>query len=107
MNLNEYISQERGRQAALAKAIGAHAPDVSRWADGSRPIPDKYGAPIEIATGYLVTRQEMFPDTWKTIWPELVEQIDSVPSEKKTTQEMRRETDLGYRQPADSKQVGR
>ena len=72
MNLHDYISQERGRQAALAKSIGAHAPDVSRWADGSRPIPDKYGAPIETATNGLVTRKEMFPDTWAIQWPELV-----------------------------------
>lgn len=72
MNLHDYISQERGRQAALAKSIGAHAPDVSRWADGSRPIPDKYGAPIESATSGLVTRKEMFPDTWFIVWPELL-----------------------------------
>lgn len=71
MNLSNYLSQERGRQAALAKAIGAHAPDVSRWADGKRPIPFEYGADIEIATGGLVTRQEMFPEDWQRLWPEL------------------------------------
>lgn len=71
MNLSRYLSEERGRQAALAKAIGAHAPDVSRWADGTRPIPLEYGASIETATGGLVTRQEMFPDKWMRIWPEL------------------------------------
>lgn len=71
MDIKTYLSQERGRQAALAKAIGAHAPDVSRWAEGTRPIPVTYGAAIEAATGGLVTRQEMFPDDWQTIWPEL------------------------------------
>jgi DNA-binding transcriptional regulator YdaS (Cro superfamily) len=71
MNLHEYTSQERGRLSGLAKSIGAHAPDVSCWADGSRPIPIRYGAAIEIATGGLVTRKDMFPDTWQTIWPEL------------------------------------
>lgn len=73
MNLSEYLSQERGRQAALAKAIGAHAPDVSRWAEGTRPIPVTFGAPIEKATNGAVTRQEMFPQDWQTIWPELAE----------------------------------
>lgn len=71
MNLKTYLSQKRGRAAALAKAIGAHAPDISRWAEGTRPIPTDYGAPIETATGGLVTRREMFPDKWRTVWPEL------------------------------------
>jgi len=71
MDLKTYLSQERGRQTALAKALGAHTPDVSRWADGARPIPVVYGAAIEQATGGAVTRQEMFPDDWEKIWPEL------------------------------------
>ena len=71
MNLHEYLSQERGRQASLAKAIGAHAPDISRWADGSRTIPFHFGAPIELATCGQVTRKEMFPCDWERLWPEL------------------------------------
>ncbi|MGI4717236.1 MAG: transcriptional regulator [Janthinobacterium lividum] len=74
MNLSQYLSQERGRQASLARAIGAHAPDISRWADGTRPIPVVHGAAIETATGGLVTRREMFPDDWHRIWPELADQ---------------------------------
>ena len=72
MNLSEYLLQERGRQSSLARAIGAHAPDISRWANGARPIPLEYGAEIEKATGGLVTRKEMFPTRWMSIWPELV-----------------------------------
>jgi len=71
MDLKTYLSQERGRAAALAKAIGAHSPDVSRWADGTRPVPVHFGAPIEKATDGAVTRQELFPIDWATIWPEL------------------------------------
>lgn len=71
MDLKTYLSTERGRAAALAKTIGAHPPDVSRWAAGTRPIPVAYGAPIEAATGGLVTRREMFPENWQHIWPEL------------------------------------
>lgn len=74
MNLKTYITSKRGRQAKLAKTIGAHAPDVSRWASGERPIPVEYGALIESATGGEVTRRDLFPDTWQKIWPELAEQ---------------------------------
>lgn len=73
MNLSQYLMQERGRQASLARAIGAHAPDISRWAEGKRPIPVIHAAAIESATGGLVTRQEMFPNDWARIWPELIE----------------------------------
>lgn len=71
MDLKTYLSQGHGRQAALAKALNAHAPDVSCWAAGKRPIPVKYAASIEAATGGAVTRQEMFPGDWRLIWPEL------------------------------------
>jgi DNA-binding transcriptional regulator YdaS (Cro superfamily) len=84
MNLSEYLSQERGRLASLAKALKAHAPDVSRWADGSRPIPVKYGAPIESATDGAVTRQEMFPHEWKTYWPELIAKAPMKHNRRKT-----------------------
>ena len=75
MDLKTYFEQGRGRQSHLAEAIGAHAPDVSRWAkegEDKRPIPVHFGAPIEKATNGAVTRQEMFPNTWHIIWPELV-----------------------------------
>lgn len=73
MKLKKYIELKRGNAAKLARDIGAHAPDVSDWASGGRPIPCKYGASIEIATGGKVTRKEMFPNDWQDIWPELVE----------------------------------
>lgn len=88
MNLKEWMSQERGRQAALAKAIGAHAPDLVRWADGDRPIPLQYGAAIEKETGGAVTRKEMFPDDWQRIWPELAD-----------ANKRRRKTDYPHNQP--------
>lgn len=95
MDLKTYLSEKRGRQSELAQAIGAHAPDVSRWADGERAIPVHYGAPIELATGGLVTRKEMFPDSWQTIWPELVEQA---PDHEK--QEATRHADEEHREAA-------
>jgi DNA-binding transcriptional regulator YdaS (Cro superfamily) len=92
MNLSEYLSQERGRQSALATAIGAHSPDVSRWADGTRPIPVHYGASIEIATGGAVTRQEMFPNDWQTIWPELVTPATDRRKSKQSPEQIRETT---------------
>ena len=71
MDLKTYLSEERGRQAMLAKAIGAHAPDISKWASGKRPIPVPYAALIETETKGSVTRKEMFPTNWQKVWPEL------------------------------------
>jgi DNA-binding transcriptional regulator YdaS (Cro superfamily) len=72
MDLKTYLDEERGRLSSLSAAIGAHAPDVSRWASGKRPIPFHFGWPIERETGGLVTRREMFPDNWADLWPELI-----------------------------------
>jgi DNA-binding transcriptional regulator YdaS (Cro superfamily) len=87
MDLHQYLSSERGRQAALAKAIGAHAPDVSRWADGKRPVPFEYGAAIEAATGGAVTRKELFPNDWQRLWPELAD--TGADSDRRSLQERR------------------
>lgn len=73
MDLKTYLSLERGRLTRLSRAIGAYPPDVSRWADGKRPIPIRFGMPIEKASGGAVTRIEMFPSTWQTVWPDLAE----------------------------------
>lgn len=77
MKLSQYLQEERGRCVRLAKAIGAHAPDVSRWAlqpsdKNYRPIPFHYGALIEKATNGLVSRKDNF-ENWRQLWPELAE----------------------------------
>lgn len=80
MDLKTYISGERGRLSALSKAIGAHAPDVSRWASGDRPVPIHFGLPIEQATGGEVTRLEIFPiDVIEKVWPELLKRKRRIP----------------------------
>ncbi|MBB5508120.1 DNA-binding transcriptional regulator YdaS (Cro superfamily) [Paraburkholderia sp. JPY681] len=71
--MKTYLSGERGRLTALSKAIGAHAPDVSRWADGKRPVPIQFGLPIEQATNGEVTRLDMYPiEVIEKVWPELL-----------------------------------
>jgi len=72
MELKKYIELKYGNAAKLAKDIGAHAPDVSAWASGNRPVPHKYGAAIEKYTEGKVTRKELFPNDWQVIWPELL-----------------------------------
>ena len=72
MDLKTYLAQKRGLQTSLANAIGAYAPDVSRWANGTRSIPFHYGAPIEAATAGKVSRKDLFPDEWEKHWPELL-----------------------------------
>jgi DNA-binding transcriptional regulator YdaS (Cro superfamily) len=72
MNLSTYLAADRGRQSALCKAIRVHAPDVSRWAKGERPIPLQHCASIEKTTGGAVRRWDLRPDDWHLIWPELI-----------------------------------
>lgn len=73
MKLSEYLSEERGRQAELVKAINAHAPDVSRWADGKRPVPIPMATKIEKFTNGIVTRKDLRPNDYGDIWPDLRE----------------------------------
>lgn len=76
MTLSEYFALKHGNLADVARTIGAPSGNVSEWASGSRNTPAKFGAAIERATGGQVTRQELFPDTWARIWPELAPAAD-------------------------------
>ena len=69
--LKTWTSSQRGRLAALAKHLGVSAPNVVAWTIGTKPIPMTHAAAIEQFTNGAVTRQDMFPDTWQRIWPEL------------------------------------
>ena len=73
MDLKTYLDGERGRTSSLARAINAHASDVSAWKAGTRPIPVHFGLPIEQATNGLVTRRELFSEeVIRQVWPELL-----------------------------------
>lgn len=72
MTLSDYIkTQGRGGLTSLARTIGAHAPDLSRWAAGERPVPIERCVAIEAATGGAVSRIDLKPNDWQLIWPEL------------------------------------
>jgi len=76
MKLKEYLLIKRGNAALLAKAINSHAPDICRWAkdkthEDFRPVPIDKCFPIELATNGEVSRKDLRPDDWQTIWPEI------------------------------------
>ncbi|WP_343666295.1 transcriptional regulator [Paraburkholderia tropica] len=71
MDLRTYLSAERGRLVRLAGAVGAHASDVSAWANQRRPVPITLCWAIERATAGAVTRKDLRPGDWHLIWPDL------------------------------------
>lgn len=70
MKLKEYLSKEKGRASALAKAINTDSSTLSFWANGQRPVPIVRCVAIERETLGQVTRKDLRTD-WKLIWPEL------------------------------------
>ena len=67
-----------GGQAALANAIGY--PDrrnIAPWMSGERPLSPIRCVAIERATAGQVTRQDLCPDDWAAIWPELAATEDA------------------------------
>ena len=70
MKLKDYTNEHS--QSELAKAIGFAPSFVNQWVSGKRPIPVVACVAIERVTGGKVTRQELRPDDWMDIWPELV-----------------------------------
>lgn len=60
-----------GSQAQMALALGVKQPTISEWSRGDRPIPIERCVQIEQATKGAVTRQDLRPNDWHRIWPEL------------------------------------
>jgi DNA-binding transcriptional regulator YdaS (Cro superfamily) len=71
MNLTTYLQLTTLNKAAFAREIGVSSAMLYQFEKGLRPIPPKYCPAIEKATGGKVTRQELHPDDWQSIWPEL------------------------------------
>lgn len=74
MDLKSYLETSGVSQSELCRIIGAHAPDVSRWLDKTRKVPQDRCPLIEKATGGKVTCDELRKDlTWSRIedksWP--------------------------------------
>lgn len=60
-----------GSASELARRLGVTTQAVCFWRDGKRKIPEALGARIERATDGKVTRQRLWPNDWREIWPEL------------------------------------
>jgi len=72
MELQDWLKQEHGRQAALARHLGIKPPQVADWISRDKPIPVVHMAAIEVFTEGEVTRRDMRPDDFSRIWPEPV-----------------------------------
>lgn len=72
MNLADYLDRADVSQSRLAKQLGVSAGLIYQWRSGRRPISAKQCTAIERATAGAVTRQELRPDDWQEIWPELI-----------------------------------
>lgn len=63
-----------GKLAAKLRVTKAAA---SQWKTPGRKVPVRHCVAIEQMTNGLVTRQELRPDDWHLIWPELAAQSAS------------------------------
>ena len=85
MNLIDWLKQEHGRQAALARHLGIKPPQVADWISRDKPVPIVHMAAIEEFTCGCVTRKEMRPGDWARIWPELATAADDQPAGQEVT----------------------
>lgn len=66
-----------GGITALAKQLQVAPQVVHRWAAGQQTVPIIRCVEIEELTEGQVTRQQLRPDDWSKIWPELRDQKPS------------------------------
>ena len=59
-----------GGQVKLAEILSVTPPAITAWLS-NRPIPVMRCVQIEQATKGVVTRKDLRPDDWESIWPEL------------------------------------
>lgn len=71
MDLKTYIAGDRGRASRLAGALNVSRSYLSQMASGTAPISPERCVAIWEQTEGMVTRQELRPDDWHKIWPEL------------------------------------
>lgn len=71
MDLCNYLNQERGRGAELARLLVVKPVSISRWRSKQKLVPAKYCLRIEVWSGGVVTRQELRPDDWRDHWGDL------------------------------------
>lgn len=73
MELKKYIDDlDRGDAKKLAAELGVSSSYLSQMASGRSSISPRRCVEIERATKGRVSRQELRPDDWESIWPELI-----------------------------------
>lgn len=80
MNFKIWVNGQRGRSLAIAQALGVTPPVVSDWVTGKKGVPLERCVQIERATNGEVTRQDLRPDDYQDIWPELAQPAASAPA---------------------------
>lgn len=73
MNLNQYLNQPNISKIDFANNLKVTNGMVSQWLSGHRPISPEKCLAIENYTKRLVKRQELRPDDYWKIWPDLPE----------------------------------
>lgn len=76
-NLSHWAESDRGRISALARHLKVSPSFAHKLVHGKKPVPVEHGARIEAFTG--VSRMELFPTTWREIWPELAQVSKAAP----------------------------
>ena len=71
MNAIQQAIDAAGGPSKLAAGLGVTAQAVCFWRDGKRRLPFDHGPAIERLAGGVVTRQQLFPNDWRRVWPEL------------------------------------
>ena len=69
----DHAAQMVGGLTALARLLGVSVPTVHEWKTNKRPVPISRCFGIENVTNGAVTRQQLRPDDWQNIWPELAQ----------------------------------
>lgn len=67
-----------GGVSMLASAIGVGQSVISNWRARCTVPSASYCVAIERATGGAVTRRDLRPDDWQSIWPELATEPERV-----------------------------
>lgn len=87
----EIAAEVAGSEKALADRLGVTKAAVWQWKQEGRKTPIEHCAAIERISGGAVTRRELRPDDWDSIWPELAARPTPQPQEvatSATTQEV-------------------
>jgi len=71
MNLANYLAETGTKKSSFARAIKVSPALLHQWVEGIRPVAIQHCISIERETGGRVSRKDLRPLDWMSIWPEL------------------------------------